>query len=58
MEARISTLKTPLRQRVAIRRRDSFKSNFYQINKDKAEHAPGLKLLKQEKKYMSNDIVA
>ena len=58
MEASFSTLKTLLRQELAIRRRDSFKSNFYQFNKDKAEHVPGLKLLMKEKKYMSNDIVA
>ena len=58
MEASFSTLKTLLRQGLAIRRRDSFESNFYQFNKDKAEHVPGLKLLMEEKKYMSNDIVA
>ena len=49
MEASFSTLKTLLRQGLAIRRRDSFESNFYQFNKDKAEHVPGLKLLMEEK---------
>ena len=34
MEASFSTLKTLLRQGLAIRRRDSFESNFYQFNKD------------------------
>ena len=57
-EASFSTLKTLLRQGLAIRRRDSLESNFYQYNKDNAEHVPGLKLLMEEKKYMSNDIVA
>ena len=57
MKASFSTLKTLLRQGLAIRRRDSFKSDFYQFNKDKAEYVPGLKLL-MEKKNMSNDIVA
>ena len=58
MEASFSTLKTLLRQGLAIRRRDSFESNFYQFNKDKAEYVPGLKLLMKEKIYMSNDVVA
>ena len=49
MEASFSILKTLLRQGLAIRRRDSFESNFYQFNKDKAEHVPGLKLLMKEK---------
>ena len=49
MEASFSTLKALLRQGLAIRRRDSFESDFYQFNKDKAEHAPGLKLLMEEK---------
>ena len=50
MEASFSTIKTLLRQGLAIRRRDSFESNFHQFNKDKAEHLPGLKLLMEEKK--------
>ena len=50
MEASFSTLKTLLRQGLAIRHRDSFESNFYQFSKDKAEHVPGLKLLMEEKK--------
>ena len=57
MEASFSTLKTLLRQGLAIRRRDSFESKFYQFNKDKAKHVPDLKLLVEEKTYMSNDIV-
>ena len=57
MEASFSTLKTLLRQRLAIRCRDSMESHFFQFNKDKAEHEPGLKLLMEEKK-MSNDVIA
>ena len=49
MEASFSTLKSLLRQGLAIRRRDSFESNFYQFNKNKAEHVPDLKLLMEEK---------
>ena len=49
MEASFSTLKTLLRQGLAIRGRNSFESNFYQFNKDKTEHVPGLKLLMEEK---------
>ena len=48
-EASFSTLKTLLRKGLAIRRKDSFESNFYQFNKGKAEHVPGLKLLMEEK---------
>ena len=58
MEASFSTLKTLLRQGLAIRRRDFFGSTFYQFNKHKAKHVPDLKLLVEEKIYMSNDIVA
>ena len=58
MGASFSTLKTLLRQGLAIQRGDSFESNFYQFNKNKAEHVPGLKLLTAEKRHMSNDIVA
>ena len=58
MEASFSTLKTLPRQGLAIRRRDSFESNFYQFSKDKAEHVPGPKLLMEEKKCMPHDIVA
>ena len=58
MEASFSTLKTLLRQWLLIGRRDSFESNFYQFNKDKAEHVTDLNFLMKEKKYMSNDIVA
>ena len=58
METSFLTLKTLLRQGLTIRRADSFESNFYKFSKDKAEHVPGLKLLMEEKKYMSNDIIA
>ena len=51
MEASFSTLKTLLRQGLAIRRRDSFESNFYEFNKDNAKHVLGFKLLMEEKKY-------
>ena len=58
IKTRSCSLKTQLRQGLATRRRDSFESNIYQFNEHKAEHVPGLKLLMEEKKYMSNDIVA
>ena len=53
MEASFSTLKTLLRQGLAIRRRDSFQSNFYQFNKACARS----QVANGRKKNMSNDIV-
>ncbi|MEL7308435.1 MAG: hypothetical protein AAGK05_11580 [Pseudomonadota bacterium] len=55
--AHLQTYKTLLRQEVPIRRIDESESNIHQFNKDKAIHVPGLKLLLQEKKYMSHDIL-
>ena len=55
--AHLCTLKTVLRQGIAIRRVDDEESNLIQFNIDKANHVPGLKLLLKEKRFLSHDIV-
>ena len=43
------TMKTFLRQGLAIRRQNDKECNVYQFNKDKGQHIPRLKLLMEEK---------
>ena len=50
-------MKMVLRQDVAIRRADDDESNLSQFDKDKAIHVPGLRLLMNEKRLLSDDIL-
>ena len=56
--AHLNTLKTLLRQGIAIRGHTDEASNIFQFNKDKAIDHPGLNLLLKENQYMSHDILA
>ena len=56
--AHLHTLKTILRQGIAIYRHDSNESNIFQFDKDKSNYVPGLKKLLTEGKYMSYDILS
>ena len=55
--AHLNTLKTLLRQGVAIRGANDEESNIVQFNKDKAKHEPGLQLLLKEGTYMSHAVL-
>ncbi|XP_028407534.1 uncharacterized protein LOC114530150 [Dendronephthya gigantea] len=55
--AHLNTLKTLLRQGVAIRGHTDEDSNIIQFNKDKAIDHEGLNLLLKENQYMSHDIL-
>lgn len=55
--AHLNTLKTLLRQGVAIRGHTDEASNIFQFNKDKAIDHAGLNLLLKENQYMSHDIL-
>ena len=44
LEAHFGTLKTLLRQGLALRREVDEEGNVYQFNKDKGQYIPGLKL--------------
>ena len=55
MVAHLNSLKILLRQGVAIRRAEDDESNFFQFNKDKAIHVPGLRLLMNEKRFLSHE---
>ncbi|CAB4037933.1 Hypothetical predicted protein [Paramuricea clavata] len=58
LEAHFGTLKTLLRQGLAIRRQEDKESNVYQFNKDKSQHIPGLKLLMKENRFLSHSLLA
>ena len=54
----LGTLKTLLRQGIAIRGRSDVESNIYQFNLDNAKNDHGLKLLMKEERYTtSHDIL-
>lgn len=57
LEAHFGTLKTLLRQGLAIRRQEDKEGNVYQFNKDKSQHNPGLKLLMTEDRFMSHSLL-
>ena len=57
LEANFGTMKTLLRQGLAIRRQDDKEGNAYQFNKDKSQHIPGLKLLMEENKFVSHSLL-
>jgi len=55
--AHLNTLKTLLRQGIAIRGDKDIDSNIIQFNLDKSLTEPGLKLLLEDGKYLSHDIL-
>jgi hypothetical protein len=55
--AHLNTLKTLLRQGIAIRGNSDEESNIIQFNLDKAKEVPGLKLMMTEQKYLAHDIL-
>ena len=57
LEAHFGTMKTLLRQGLAIRRQDDKEGNVYQFNKDKSRHIFGLKLLMEENKFVSHSLL-
>ena len=54
----LNTLKTLLRQGIAIRGHSNENSNIYQFNKDKAIDNEGLNLLLKENLYLSHEILS
>lgn len=54
----LNTLKTLLRQGIAIRGHTDENSNIYQFNKDKANDNEGLNLLLKENLYLSHEILS
>ena len=54
----LNTLKTLLRQGIAIRGHTDENSNIYQFNKDKANDNEGLNLLMKENQYLSHEILS
>lgn len=57
LKAHLETLRTLLRQGLAFRQQDDNEGNFHQFNKDKSEYIPGLKLLMNENRFMSHDML-
>lgn len=57
LEAHFGTLKTLLRQGLALRRQEDEEGNVYQFNKDKSQYIPGLKLLMTENRFMSHSLL-
>ena len=55
--AHLDTMKTLLRQGLAVRGHQDEESNIVQFNKDKAKHNDGLRLLMNENQYFSHEIL-
>jgi hypothetical protein len=56
--AHLNTMKTLLRQGLAIRSHQDEESNIFQFNKDKAKDNTGLHFLMSENQYFSHDILS